>query len=262
MLIGNYTVLAKSPCRWRSGGATGLGMDRSNWNTSGAARGIFSGWADPKSAYPNGYPPGAALIVAQKSGGMGAACGQIVGSASVASLNLAGGLNADVSLDGAGDIPAAALALVVSAVAALAGTGATVADIKGVLEAAANVPGGGDLAGSLGALAFLLAAIQGDGDTEGALNARGALSSDIVVTGDLLTTANVADAILDALNGVEQGLTVREAMRLISAAVAGKVSGGGTSTVTFRSAQADDKDRIVATVDSSGNRSAITTDLT
>lgn len=73
----------------------------------------------------------------------------------------------------------------------------------------------------------------------------------------------VADALLDRANGVETGLTPRQAMRLNTAAMAGKVSGGGTGTVTFRNAVADSKDRIVATTpDANGNRSAITYDVT
>ena len=61
---------------------------------------------------------------------------------------------------------------------------------------------------------------------------------------------------------IEAGLNAEEAMRLIAAATAGKVSGAAGTTVTIRNAVADDKDRIVATVDSSGNRTAITYDLT
>ena len=87
------------------------------------------------------------------------------------------------------------------------------------------------------------------------------MSAAIIVTGDALSTANVADAILDALNAVENGMTVRQALRLISAAVGGKASGAETTEITFRNAVADTKDRIVATVDSSGNRTAITADL-
>jgi hypothetical protein len=60
---------------------------------------------------------------------------------------------------------------------------------------------------------------------------------------------------------VETGLTLRQALRVIAAATAGKVSGGGTSTITIRNAVADGADRIVATVDSNGNRTAITYDL-
>ena len=43
---------------------------------------------------------------------------------------------------------------------------------------------------------------------------------------------------------------------------AGKLSGAATTTVVIRNAVADTKDRITATVDEDGNRTAITTDLT
>ena len=79
--------------------------------------------------------------------------------------------------------------------------------------------------------------------------------------GDLPTGAENAAALLDAANGVETGLTPREALRLTSAALAGKISGAETTTVVIRNT-ADTKDRITATVDADGNRTAITTDLT
>lgn len=71
---------------------------------------------------------------------------------------------------------------------------------------------------------------------------------------------DLAESLLD-LQDVETGLTVRKALRLIAAATAAKVSGAATSTVTIRNAVADDKNRMVATVDGDGNRSAITYDL-
>jgi hypothetical protein len=74
----------------------------------------------------------------------------------------------------------------------------------------------------------------------------------------------VADAQLDRTNGVEAGLTVRNALRLALAALAGKVSGAttGSGTVVIRNAVADSKNRISAVHDSSGNRTSITVDLT
>lgn len=86
----------------------------------------------------------------------------------------------------------------------------------------------------------------------------------ITSTGLAASAANeIADAALDRADAVETGLTLRQALRLIAAAVAGKLSGGGTSTVTIRNAVADSKDRIVATTpDANGNRTAITVDLT
>jgi hypothetical protein len=72
----------------------------------------------------------------------------------------------------------------------------------------------------------------------------------------------IASAVLDLADAVEAGLTMRQALRLAASALAGKISGASGSTVTIRNAVADSKDRIVATVDADGNRSAITYDVT
>jgi hypothetical protein len=73
---------------------------------------------------------------------------------------------------------------------------------------------------------------------------------------------SIAAALLDLANSIETGLTVRQALRIVAAAEAGKVSGGGTTTIVIRNAVQDSKARLTATVDSDGNRSAITYDLT
>lgn len=78
---------------------------------------------------------------------------------------------------------------------------------------------------------------------------------------DLPAANDIATALLDLANGVETDRTVREALRLILSAVAGKLSGAGTTQVKIRDA-ADTKDRITATVDAQGNRTAITYDDT
>lgn len=61
--------------------------------------------------------------------------------------------------------------------------------------------------------------------------------------------------------GDVDGYSLESALKLCLSALAGKVTGGGTTTITFRSAD-DSTDRIVATVDSNGNRSSITLDST
>jgi hypothetical protein len=60
---------------------------------------------------------------------------------------------------------------------------------------------------------------------------------------------------------IEGVLSAEEIMRVIAGALAGKISGGNTATETIRSIT-DSKDRIVATVDASGNRTAVTLDVT
>lgn len=84
-------------------------------------------------------------------------------------------------------------------------------------------------------------------------------------TGVVLTAAErnaVADAHLDRTDGIEVGLTPRQAHKVEAAGAAGKISGAETTTTVIRNAKADSKNRITATVDSNGNRSAVTLDLT
>jgi hypothetical protein len=75
-------------------------------------------------------------------------------------------------------------------------------------------------------------------------------------SGFSLSAAGV-DAVHDEV--VEGSLTLRQVARLLLAALAGKSGGGGTTTVNFRD-NADSKNRITATVDSNGNRTAVTLD--
>lgn len=106
------------------------------------------------------------------------------------------------------------------------------------------------------------------------IRGTGHISGTIVGTADVTTARlayrqNMAATIgeggpsgsaLDEL--IEAGLTVRQALRLIAAATAGRLSGAGTDTETIRNAVADSKSRIVATVDAAGNRTAIVYDVT
>lgn len=77
----------------------------------------------------------------------------------------------------------------------------------------------------------------------------------------LVILTNLADAILDFTAGVETNFTLRQALRLMFSALVGKVSGAGTTSIAFRDVN-DTKNRLVATVDTVGNRSAVTKDAT
>lgn len=90
----------------------------------------------------------------------------------------------------------------------------------------------------------------------------------LIATGSaFLTTIErtaIADSMFDQANGIETGLTLRNAHRLEAAAAAGKISGAtaGAGTVVIRNAIADTKNRISAPNDANGNRTAVTVDLT
>lgn len=93
------------------------------------------------------------------------------------------------------------------------------------------------------------------GDAYARLPAAPAAVSDV-------PTANAnADALLDRAAGVETGWTFRQAMRIILAALGGKADGAATATMHYRD-MADSKNRITATVDADGNRTAVTRDAT
>lgn len=134
-------------------------------------------------------------------------------------------------------------------------------------QAVASVSGnvGGNVNGSVGSVVGAVGSVTGAvgsvgaGGIAAASFAAGAIDSGAIAA----TGANeIADALLDRSDAIEVGLTPRQALRLAGAAEAGKLSGAGTATVVIRNAVADSKDRITATVDSSGNRTAITTDVT
>lgn len=107
--------------------------------------------------------------------------------------------------------------------------------------------------------------------TDAEVNTLGQLLVRVTKTGvrDAVFTAQVVafdpftdipTSIFDSSNGIETGLTFRQAIRLAMAVLAGKVSGAGTNTEVFRNAVADSKARVTVTVDTSGNRSAISYD--
>ncbi len=75
---------------------------------------------------------------------------------------------------------------------------------------------------------------------------------------DQISIDAVADAVWEKI--LEDGFSAKEMMRLISSSLAGKVSGAGTGTVTFRSI-GDTANRIIADVDDSGNRITVTKDV-
>lgn len=111
------------------------------------------------------------------------------------------------------------------------------------------------------ATAAALAAVSAFVDTEvAAIKAKtDNLPAAPAAVGDIPTTAQIADAVHDEV--VDGALTFRQSTRLQNANAAGKLSGAATATNTIRD-PGDTKNRIVATVDADGNRTAITTDVT
>jgi hypothetical protein len=214
-----------------------------------------SGGFGKLAAMPWGHSHPYQISMPVKAGGITSFRG--VSGEGDAAASIAGGKNGTATLAGSGDLDGVGQ-LIVSMLAAISGTGTiSSAAAQAFLQLAASLAGSGDVDGALTAIGRAAAALSGEGDTTGTATALGTLAASLTVTGDLLTTANIAAAILDAVDAIETGATLREATRLILAATAGKVSISG-NTVTMRNAVADDTNRIIATTTTEGERTAIT----
>lgn len=77
-------------------------------------------------------------------------------------------------------------------------------------------------------------------------------------TGYRLSSTGVDDVLDEVVEGTT---TLRQSVRLANAALGSKASGLAGTTAVYRDI-GDTKDRITATVDADGNRTAVTTDLT
>lgn len=129
---------------------------------------------------------------------------------------------------------------------------------------------GGVLVAAFANNALTAAAIDADAFTAAkfASDVTTELQSGLATASALSTVASYIDTEVaaikdktDLIPATVDGKTLTEALVIILAALAGKASGLGTTTATFRSID-DTVDRIVATVDADGNRSAVTLDVT
>lgn len=234
---------------------------------------------DQKAGLPNGYGMDG-LVPAIKGGGMSSYYGVAGAGALIASMQLGKDLSA--SLVGQGVITDASLSLIVSLLADLAGSGDLSASMQGTVNMAADLVGQGDISAALGVIAWCTAALIGSGGLTGS-NLRGTLSmaAEISSTGELVTADTCASAVWAKILGgsisaedallaagsagdpwisvIESGLSAKEVLRIMLAALAGKTSGAPGPTIAFRDID-DTKDRISGTVDTDGNRTEVTLD--
>lgn len=94
--------------------------------------------------------------------------------------------------------------------------------------------------------------IRTEMDTNSVKMAPSQTLNDYKATG--FSTHSAADVLTATVEGT---LELKQAMQVIMAFAATKVSGGGTTSIVFRD-HADTKNRVTMTVDTDGNRSAVT----
>lgn len=125
------------------------------------------------------------------------------------------------------------------------------------LNGTGSLSGSATVTGTIDALGWGVVAITGTATITATRYATGTLAAEITPFTEL-SPQSLASAVWS--EALEAGYTAQEIMRVMAAALAGEVSGAGTSTVTIRDI-ADTTDRIVASVDGSGNRTAVTLDV-
>lgn len=230
------------------------------------------------SSIPQGYAPYGTATMPIIAGAMGGAANfDVTGTSSLtnggvidgtASFGMTGdgGLSLIVSLSGNGDV-------------SITGAGGLSLTIS--LDGTANISITGD--GSLsmlvpldGTAAFGIAGaadLKGNLDMEGSWGGAEALSPQGLanaVWGALADSNNAAGTMGELLNNSGAGAnpwtvtldgayTAADLVRIMAAVLAGKVSGAGSGTETFRSID-DSRNAVVSTVDESGNRTAIVLD--
>ena len=290
-LIGNYNVFNKSAGRWLAGSSVAGASNafcRSNYNKN-------SDWR--KFSLQERSVPSTILRFAAKPDGYGATgwalptrAGAISArNQSTATATFTGAMAAGRALAGvfaATSSFAATGQLVVSGSGTFTGTASFSGNIIAALAASGAFTGSSSFVGAVTAKGHAVGAFASAASFTATRYATGALAGSFTDVGTL-TVANVGAAVWSSLASennvagtmgellnnsgaganpwtteVESGLTALDALKIIAAAVGGKVSGGGTTTITIRNAYADDKNRIIATVDTDGNRTAITYDLT
>jgi hypothetical protein len=215
----------------------------------------ISGVTD-KAGWPNGYRSQTAFMLPQKSGAMSSRNeGYLtITGAAVGAKGLNGVATTTITLSGSA-IGGLISGGVANGTISITGSANIFAGIVGQANGTITISG----TGSITAKGFMVAntTVSLNGAVQPYAIGWMDATSDF---GNELTPANLADAVLSS--EIETGMTLQDALKLISAATAGKISGAATTTITIRNAVVDSKNRIIATVDADGNRSAITYDLT
>ncbi len=112
-----------------------------------------------------------------------------------------------------------------------------------------------DLSSTSISYASAVLAVVGDvtGNIGGSLigDVQGVVQTDVTLSSG--TENAIADALLDRTSGIETGKTLRQALRLIAAALAGKRSNSGTGTEQFDAVGNPGTARIVGNLDAAGD---------
>lgn len=285
-LLGNYSVIHKSPARFMSG--TSVSSEKSRDNKSGSNRNRFMSFAK-HNATPSGYTPPYCFVIAQIGGGL-ASFTEIQSVINFNNPDLNSGVNADSAFSASISITQAQLDQIVSLVASITGSiSITSAELAAVSELVAAISASMAVTDAqLGAVVSLVASLSAAGALTADNFATSAMSADIssltalspqtlaaAIWNSLSADYNVVNTMGEKLNDagsasnpwteiIEGSYTATEVLRLLLAVASGKTTitdnGNGTAVVRFRDLD-DTKNRIVA--DMTGSvRTTVTRNVT
>lgn len=161
-----------------------------------------------------------------------------------------------------------------AATATMAITGNITGNLSGsvgsVTGAVGSVTGnvGGNVTGTVGSVVGAVGSVTGNvgGNVAGSVGSIGAngIATASFVAGAITAAVtdstfdeSIADALLGRTNGIETGITPKQAWRAMGSALGGVLSGAATTTVNINELGGTGATRISATVDANGNRSAV-----
>jgi len=253
VLTRNGLSLNTLPLRHVGGGV--LSGTRQQWGLPGPENNKGVGWSPALNfaASPVGYSHPSAWSLPIKTNyissfnlinGLGTMTG-----AGVLGVNIAADLTGSGVMAGTGE-------LVASAASDLVGSSTMTGSILAVLNGDTQITGTGTLASTLTAIGNMQTDIVGTSTITDTLIAVGNMETAITPFTELSPQSLAAAVWAQAL---EAGYTAEEIVRLMSSTLLGKASGAGTGTIVFRDMN-DTADRVSASVDGTGNRTAVTLD--
>ena len=236
LTAGGAATLARTQVHAVAGGLTASGTAPASYTSAGSFSYVATG----------GLTAGGSITVS-RAWAVQALGGMATSGASALARTWAYPVTGGLTTGGAA--PAAKTALFVS----MASGGATLGGAAILSTVATHLASGGAAFSGAAGLNFLL-----NHWASGGLVAGGTAAARVASA----SSASAVEVALELLDNqyLEPGITVRNGLRLILAALAGKVAGADTDTVTIRN-PADTVTRITATVDQYGNRLVVTYDL-
>lgn len=254
-LVRNGRTFFQNPGKFTGAAYT---MLTGNFIKGGLRNRNVGGFNSTFNAYPNGALAPNAFILPQKSGSIASytlASGAITGTSNLTPalpMLATGALTITVTSAQLDQV----IQLIASGVLSITGSGNIAAAVSVEADGSMTITvTDSTLGGIFPAAASGTLSITGSASTLTALAFMEASAGGATP----LSPEGLAFELLDNQD-IDTGYSLRDALKLILSATAGKVSGAETTTITFRNLP-DSIDRIVATVDANGNRTSLTYDV-